>query len=291
VHVGITGGSGYLGTALTPELRAHGHQVVPFVRSPGTDPEERLWDGHQLPPDLLHDLDAVVHLSGAGVGDKRWTRAYREEIRSSRVDTTQAVARAVAQAGTPVLLAANAIGWYGDRGDAVLDETSEPGTGFLASVCREWEQATAPARGHTRLAVLHTGVVIGPDDALLRKQVPFVKAFLGAPLGNGHQWLTWIALTDWTAAVRHVLARELEGRVNLTSPNPVTNADFTKALGRALHRPILPIGIPGFAVRAVVGGFAEEALGSQRVMPRVLQQSGFAFQLPEIAGALDAALG
>lgn len=294
MQVGITGSSGFLGTALAAHLAAQGHDVLRFVRRAAASPGERSWSGSELAPDALAGLDAHVHLSGAGVGEKRWSPAYREVIRRSRVETTAAVARAVAGAGTPVLLAGSAIGYYGDRGDELLDETSAHGEGFLADVCVEWEAATAPARGHTRLALLRTGVVIGSSegerDPLLQRLVPLVKSFLGAPVGSGRQYLSWIALEDWLAAVQHLLTASVEGPVNLVAPEPVTNAELTKALGKALHRPTLPIGVPGPLVRLVAGGLADEALGSQRVLPRVLAQERFAFRHTGIASALDAAL-
>ena len=295
MQVGITGSSGFLGTALTQHLRRHGHVVVPFVRRPAEAPDERTWSGTSLEADALAGLDAVVSLSGAGVGDKRWSRAYREVIRRSRVDTTAAVARAVAGAGTPVFLAGTAIGFYGDRGDEVLDEQSGRGQGFLADVCSEWEAATAPARGHTRLAVLRTGVILGSVDGtrdpLLAKLLPLVRGFVGAPIGNGKQYLSWIALEDWLEAVRHLLTSSVEGPVNLVAPAAVTNAELTRALGKAVHRPVWPIGVPGPVVRLAAGGLADEALGSQRVVPRVLQADGFTFCLPDVSAALAAALG
>jgi uncharacterized protein len=294
VQVGITGSSGFLGTALTAHLTHHGHQVVRFVRRPVATPDERTWDGTQLAPDALAGLDAHVHLSGAGVGDKRWSPAYREVIRRSRVETTAAVARAVAEAGTPVLLSGSAIGFYGDRGATEVDETSGPGGGFLSDVCVEWEAAAAPARDRTRLVVLRTGVVVGRVDGeldpLLARLVPLVKAFLGAPVGNGRQYLSWIALDDWTSAVRHLLTSSVEGPVNLVAPAAVTNRALTRELGRALHRPTLPIGVPGPVVRVVAGGLADEALGSQRVVPRVLEQEGLYYQHPDLASALAVAL-
>ncbi|HUR13874.1 MAG TPA: TIGR01777 family oxidoreductase [Mycobacteriales bacterium] len=294
MQVGITGSSGFLGTALAGRLREQGHDVVRFVRRGTRAADERSWTGTDLAPDALGGLDALVHLSGAGVGDKRWSPAYREVIRRSRVETTAAVARAVAGAGTPVLLSGSAIGFYGDRGAEELHETSGPGQGFLSEVCVAWEAAAAAARGHTRLALLRTGVVVGAVDGeldpLLKRLVPLVKSFLGAPVGNGEQYLSWIALDDWTTAVLHLLTSSVEGPVNLVAPAPVTNAELTRALGRALHRPTLPIGVPGPLVRLVAGGLADEALGSQRVLPSVLLAEGFAFRHTGIDSALAAAL-
>jgi uncharacterized protein (TIGR01777 family) len=294
VQVAITGSSGFLGTALAQHLTAQGHTVVRFVRRPAGTPDERTWDGTELRPEALAGVEALVHLSGAGVGDKRWTPAYRQTIRDSRVRTTEAVARGVAAAGTPVLLAGSATGYYGDRGDEVLDEGSTPGSGFLAQVCVEWEAAAAGVPSETRHVTLRTGIVLGrvggERDPLLRRLVPLVRAGLGAPVGDGRQWLSWIALADWLGAVSHLLGSSVTGPVNLVSPEPVTNRELTKALGRALHRPTLPVGVPGPLVRLVAGGLADEALGSQRVRPAVLEQDGYPFALPTLDAALGVAL-
>jgi uncharacterized protein (TIGR01777 family) len=281
-----------LGRALARDLTAHGHEVVRFVRGHVGGQDERPWDGTHLAPSLLEDIEALVHLSGAGVGDKRWTPSYKKEIRDSRVVSTQAVARAVAHAHTSVkvLLAASASGYYGDTGDRLVDETSPAGTGFLADVCREWEAATAPAEGHVRVAHLRTGIVLGHGGAL-GKQVPIFKAGLGAPLGSGRQWSSWISVDDHTAAVRHLLAAEdVSGPVNLVAPEPVTNRDFTKALGQAVHRPTWPVGVPRAALRVVLGEFADDVLMSQRLAPAVLQASGFTWAHPDLPSALAAAL-
>jgi uncharacterized protein (TIGR01777 family) len=294
VRVGITGSSGFLGTALTGHLRMAGHEVVRFVRRDAASPDERTWDGQTLVPDALAGLDAHVHLSGAGVGDKRWSPAYKDVIRRSRVETTQAVAKAVAEAGTPVLLAGNAIGYYGDRGSEQVDETAGPGTGFLADVCVEWQAATAAVPATTRLAVLRTGIVLGQVDGeldpLLERLVPLTRFFLGAPVGSGKQYVSWVALADWLRAVTHLLGSDVSGPVNLTSPAPATNAELTRALGKALHRPTMPIGVPGPVVRLVAGGLADEALGSAYVVPAVLEKDGFAFTHPDLESALAAAL-
>jgi uncharacterized protein (TIGR01777 family) len=294
VRVGITGSSGFLGTALTRHLTGHGHDVVRFVRRPAAEPDERSWDGESLVPDALAGLDAHVHLSGAGVGDKRWSPAYKAEIRRSRVQTTRAVAKAVAEAGTPVLLNANAIGYYGDRGGDPLDESAAPGTGFLADVCVDWRAATAAVPSTTRLVVLRTGIVLGEVDGeldpLLARLVPLTRFLLGAPVGSGKQYVSWIALEDWLRAVTHLLGGDTSGPVNVTSPAPATNAELVKALGRALHRPTMPIGVPGPLVRLVAGGLADEALGSAYVVPTVLEREGFVFTHPTLETALAAAL-
>lgn len=291
MQVGITGASGFLGRALTTSLERDGHQVRRLVRRPAAGPHERQWDGVHLPPDALEGLGAVVNLSGAGVADKRWSAGYKKVIRDSRVVSTNAVARAVSHAHTPVLLSASAIGYYGDRGDTVLDESSHAGKGFLPDVCREWEAATAPATAHARVAVMRTGIVLG-DEGVLGKERLLFKLGLGAPLGSGHQWFSWIALADWVGAVRHLLDVDVDvdGPVNLVSPNPVTNRDFTKVLGREVHRPTLPIAVPGFVLRVALGEVAGDVLASARVFPRVLEHERFRFAHPDLPGALDAAL-
>ncbi|MGB8651231.1 MAG: TIGR01777 family oxidoreductase [Mycobacteriales bacterium] len=290
MKIGVTGSSGFLGSALVPALRAAGHDVVRFVREPASAVEERRWDAVSLPPDALSDLDAVVHLSGAGVGDKRWSASYKRTILDSRVQSTRAVALAVAGAGTPVLLSASAIGYYGDGGDRELDEGAPAGSTFLADVCVQWEAATGPADATARVVHLRTGIVQARHGGALAKQLPVFKAGLGAPLGSGRQWVSWIALQDEVAAIVHLLTADVSGPVNLVAPAPVTNRDYTKALGRALHRPTLPVPVPGLVLRAGLGEFADEVLGGQRLTPRVLNDSGFAFSHPTLESALEAAL-
>ncbi len=293
MRVGITGSSGFLGKATAHDLAWHGHDVVRFVRRPVTAPDERSWDGTHLAPEQLHDLEAVVHLSGAGVGDKRWTPAYKKEIRDSRVLSTAAVARAVAHSHNEVrvLITASGSGYYGDTGEALVDETSPPGTGFLADVCQEWEAATAPAEAHARVVHLRSGIVLGKGGGALGRQVPLFKAGLGAPLASGRQWMSWISLSDHAGAVRHLLTTDdVSGPVNLVAPNAVTNHDFTKVLGRALHRPTWPIGVPRQVLHLVLGEFADDVLTGARVAPTVLTRTHFSWTHPDLPSALRAAV-
>ena len=294
MRVAVTGASGLIGRALMPHLRAAGHDVVQFVRHRTTAPDERPWDPstRTLDPALLDDVDAVVHLAGAGVADKRWTSSYKKEILQSRVDGTTAVAQAIADSGHPtVLLSASAVGWYGDTGDRVTDETGRTGEGFLAEVCRQWEDATGPAAAAARVAHLRTGYVLARDALGLRKQVRVAKLGLGAPLGSGHQWTSWITLQDEVRAIAHLLTADVAGPVNLVSPHPATNRDLTKAINHAVHRPTFPVPVPGFALKTALGPFAAEGvLIGQRLLPAVLQRSGFTFTDPDLDAALASVL-
>jgi hypothetical protein len=298
MRIGITGSSGLIGRPLVAELRGAGHDVVRFVRGPADGADERSWDpaARRLDPAAVADLDAVVHLAGAGVADKRWTADYKRTILDSRVDGTTAVAHAVATAasfgsGPRVLLSASAIGWYGDTGDRLTDESGPIGKGFLADVCRQWEAATAPAEAAgLRVAHLRTGIVLTGTGGALGKQAPIFKAGAGAPLGSGRQWNSWISLRDELAAIEHCLTADVSGPVNLVGPAPVTNRDFTKALGRALHRPTLPVPVPAFVLKTALGPFAQEVLTGQRLQPTVLQRTGFVFADPDIDAALASSL-
>lgn len=288
MKVAVTGASGLIGSALVPALRAHGHEVVRLVRHPAGSGDARAWDGRSLDPAHLQDVDAVVHLAGAPVAGKRWTPAYKDVILRSRVDGTRAVAEAVAAAErTRVLLSGSAVGWYGDTGDRVTDETGPSGSGFLAEVCRHWEAATAPAEATARVVHLRTGYVLAKDALGLHKQVMAAKLGAGAPLGSGRQWTSWITLDDEVAAIEHLLTADVSGPVNLVAPNPVTNAELTRALNRVVHRPTFPVPVPGFVLKAVLGPFAEEGvLVGQRLVPAALERSRFAFAQTEIEPAL-----
>ena len=299
MKIGITGASGLIGPPLVRTLREDGHDVVRFVRSTSAGPDERSWDpAHRhLPVESVADLDAVVHLAGAGVGDKRWTDARKALVLGSRVDGTTAVAQALAEAaaagsGPRVLLSSSAIGWYGDTGDRLTDESGPSGEGFLAEVCRQWEAATTPAAAAgVRVVRMRTGIVLTGQGGIIGKQLLLFKAGLGAPLGSGRQWVSWITLHDTVAAMRHLLTADVAGPVNLVGPAPVTNREFTKALGRAVHRPTLPIPVPGVALRLAVGQFAEEAvLIGQRLAPTVLLSSGFTYAHADLDTALRASL-
>ena len=294
MKVAVTGASGLIGSALVPHLRAEGHEVVRFVRGQARAADERSWDpaARHLDPAQLDDVNAVVHLAGAGVADKRWTAAYKDVILRSRVDGTTAVAQAIAASGHPtVLLSGSAVGWYGDTGDRVTDETGPSGEGFLAEVCRRWEAATAPAEQQCRVAHLRTGYVLAKDAMGLAKQARVAKLGLGAPLGSGRQWMSWITLADEVRAITHLLTADVRGPVNLVAPTPVTNRALTTALNHAVHRPTFPVPVPGFALKAALGPFAEEGvLIGQRLAPAVLERTGFTFAHRTVEQALAAVL-
>jgi uncharacterized protein (TIGR01777 family) len=286
MKVAVTGASGLIGSALVPHLRGEGHDVVRFVRGTPASATDRQWDGRTLAPPLLDDVDAVVHLAGAPVAGKRWSPAYRDVILRSRVDGTTAVATAIAASGRPsTLLSASAVGWYGDTGDRVTDEAGPPGQGFLADVCRQWEEATAAAT--CRVAHLRTGYVLAKDALGLRKQVRVARLALGAPLGSGRQWMSWITLRDEVRAISHLLTTQVQGPVNVVGPQPATNRTLTAAINKTVHRPTFPVPVPALALRIGLGRFADEGvLIGQRLVPAVLQETGFAFADPDLEAAL-----
>lgn len=292
MRVVLAGGSGFLGRHLTRALQARGDEVVRLVRRPPAGPSEHAWNPgtRVLPMTALDGADAVVNLCGAGVGDRRWTKARRALLRSSRLDPTTLLAGGCGRAGVPVLLNASAVGVYGDRGEEEITERSEPGDGFLARLCADWEAAADRAPDAVRVTLLRTGLVLGPDGGMLPKLMRLTRLGLGGRLGDGRQWWPWISVADHVAAMVFLLDHAVAGPVNLTAPEPVTNAEFTSALGRVLHRPT-PWAIPGFALRAVLGGFAGEVLGGQRALPAVLQREGFRFLHPRLEQALRANAG
>ncbi|KAA2264344.1 TIGR01777 family protein [Solihabitans fulvus] len=294
MRVVVAGSSGLMGTSLVALLRGSGHEVLRLVRRRPAAPDERRWDppAGRIEDGALDGVDAVVNLCGAGVGDKRWNEARKQVLRDSRTVPTEVLASAAAEHGVATLVNASAVGYYGDTGDRVTDETAGPGTGFLADLVREWELSTAPAEdGGVRVALLRTGLVLSPSGGLMGRLRPLFSMLLGGQLGNGRQYQPWISIDDAVAAIRFVLEHdEVAGPVNITGPGPVTNAEFTRALGRALGRPT-PWVIPGFALRLVLGEFADEAvLVGQRAVPRVLERHGFTFAHSSLNAALNATL-
>ncbi|HEX3793004.1 MAG TPA: TIGR01777 family oxidoreductase [Acidimicrobiales bacterium] len=296
MKVAVTGASGLIGSALVGHLRGRGNEVMRVVRtSPGKG--DVVWDpaAGSIDVDALNGVDAVVHLAGAGVGDHRWSADYKEEILQSRVRGTHALATALAGLARPpgVFLSASAVGFYGVRGDEVLTEDSGNGDGFLADVCRRWEAATAPATGAgIRTVVMRNGIVLSATGGALKKQLWPFRLGLGARLGSGRQYFSWISRRDVVAAISFLIAHpEISGPLNLTTPAPVTNTEFTRALGRAVRRPTL-LAVPSAALRLAVGReMAEEfLLASQRVMPQRLTEAGFVFADPLLDGGLRTAL-
>ena len=292
----MSGASGLLGAALSQTLEAKGYQVTRLVRHPTTGrPTEILWQpGKPLDPERVSGFDAVIHLAGESVVG-RWTVAKKQRIRDSRVLGTRTLAEAVSRAAQQptVFLAASAIGYYGNRGDEVVDETSASGTGFLAKICVEWEAAAEPVQ-QAGIRLVHTriGVVLSKNGGALDKMVLPFRLGLGGRLGSGQQWMSWIHVEDLVGAMLHILHNEsISGPIDLVSPNPVTNAEFTSALGKVLARPtIFPE--PEFALRLAMGEMAEEVLlGSQRVMPRQLSISGYGFKFCNLEGALRNLIG
>jgi uncharacterized protein (TIGR01777 family) len=294
----VTGSTGFLGTALVRSLEADEHSVTRLVRREPKGDDEARWDpaAGSIDGAALEGHDAAVHLAGVGIGDHRWTPAHKAAVLDSRVRGTTVLSEALASLSRPpaVLASASAVGFYGDRGDEELTEECGPGTGFLATVVQAWEDATAPARaGGIRVACLRSGVVQSAEGGALAKQVLPFKAGLGGRLGSGRQWLSWISLDDEVGAIRHVLERDdVAGPVNLTAPVPVTNAEFTRTLGGVLHRPT-PVPTPLLPLRIVFGRemVEEMMVAGQRVLPAVLQATGYRFRHPTLVEALAATLG
>jgi uncharacterized protein (TIGR01777 family) len=296
MRVLVSGAGGLIGSALCPVLEARGHRVSRLVRHPAASEDAVRWDPEAgaIEAAKLEGLDAAVHLAGANIGT-RWTAGTKDRIRRSRVDTARLLAETLAARARPprVLLAASAVGYYGDCGEETLTEESGPGCGFLAELCRAWEEATGAAAGAgVRVVNLRMGVVLTARGGVLARMLPPFRLGLGGRLGGGRQYLSWIAMEDLLAVVLHGLEREeLRGPVNATSPRPVTNHEFTRALGRALGRPA-PFVVPAFALRLAFGQMAEETLlASARAVPARLQAGGFEFRHAELEGALRHVLG
>lgn len=287
----VTGSHGLVGSHLIPFLTSQGHQVVRLVRGLA-EQGEIVWDpsSGKIDTAKLEGFDAVVHLAGDNIASARWNKAKKEEIRASRVQGTKLLSEALADLRHPpkVFVSASAIGYYGDRGDEVLNEGAAPGSGFLPEVCREWEAATAAAvRKGIRVATLRIGVVLSPKGGALKKMLPPFQMGAGGRLGSGRQWMSWISMEDLVEAIYHILMhKDLAGPINLVAPHAVTNSQFTADLGAALSRPtIFPV--PGFAAHLLLGEMADELLlASARVKPGKLLESGYAFRHPDLGPML-----
>ncbi|MEP6696028.1 MAG: TIGR01777 family oxidoreductase [Pseudonocardiales bacterium] len=292
LRIAVTGTHGLIGSALVPALRASGHDVLRLVRGPAGADDELSWDPatRTLDPAALADVDAVIHLAGLGIGDRRWTPAYKARVLSSRVDGTLTVSTALAAAPERqrTLLSMSGSGYYGITGDRVIDETAPAGAGFLAEVCKAWEEATAPAvAAGVRVITLRTGPVLAPQGGFLGRMLPLARLGLLSPLGSGRQFLPWVSLADYLAVIAFVLGSDLSGPVNVTGPLPVTMAELTGTLLKVLGRPRLAPRVPAFALRVALGEFADEGvLNGQRAVPAVLEAAGYRFEHPTVEAAL-----
>ena len=288
--VAIAGSSGLIGSALVTALRIADYQVLRIVRRAPANAGELHWDpdSGELDAGALRGVDAVVNMCGISISRRRWSGAFKQNLRDSRITPTEVLSNAVADAGVGVLVNASAVGYYGNTKDHAVDETASAGKGFLAQLCMDWEAVTAPAHeAGARVVLARTGVVLAAAGGALRQLRPLFSVGLGVRLGSGRQYMSWISLEDTVRALQLAISDErLSGPVNLTGPAPVTNAEFTAALGRAVNRPT-PLMVPGFAIRATLGEFADETLLSgQRAIPGVLEQAGFEFHHNTVGEAL-----
>jgi uncharacterized protein len=294
MRIAITGASGLIGTALTQSLQTSGHTVIRITRSAkaGSSADTINWqpDKGEIDPARLEGLDVLIHLAGENIAGMRWTAAKKARIRNSRVDSTRLLSETIAKLDQPpkAFLCASAMGYYGDRGDEMLTEDSSPGKTFLARVCQEWESAAEPAR-EKGIRTLHMrfGIVLAPNGGPLQQMLTPFRLGLGGKVGSGRQYWSWVAIDDAVRAIDHLISRtDLDGPVNIVSPNPATNYQFTKALGMVIKRPtVLPV--PAFAAKIALGEMANELLlASARVQPRRLLESGFEFHHPDLADAL-----
>ena len=303
MKIAVTGSSGFLGTQLVSRLREQGHQVLRLVRRVPRGGDEVFWDpapretggrtGTAVDLSSLEGTDAVVHLAGAPVGGRRWSEAYKRELRESRVGPTALLAAALARLRQPpaVLLCASAVGWYGTPGERAVDESEPAGTGFLSELCVEWEAAADAARAAgIRTVHLRTGLVLDRSGGMLGRILPLFRLGLGGRLGDGRQYLSFVSLRDYLRAVDFLLTDgKLSGPVNVVAPAPARNSEFTRALGQQLRRPTV-LAVPEWALRLALGEFSVEVLGSQRVLPRTLLETGFVFDDPTVFQAVRSAL-
>ena len=288
--IAIAGSSGLIGSALVYALRATDRRVLRIVRRAPSNADEVFWnpDAGEFDPSALVGVDAVVNLCGVNVGEKRWSGAFKQILRDSRIGPTEVLSAAVVEAGVPTLINASAVGYYGDTNGETVDETVPAGEGFMAQLCEDWEAATSfAAHDGTRVVLVRSGLVLSPSGGILGRVKPLFSFGLGARLGNGRQYMPWISLEDEVRALLFAISHDdVSGPVNLTGPAPVTNAEFTAALGRTVNRPT-PLIVPGFALRTLLGEFAEEGLlGGQRAIPAVLERAGFVFHHNTIGEAL-----
>ena len=288
--IAIAGSSGLIGSALVSALRAADRRVLRIVRRAPSNVDEVFWnpDTGEFDPSALAGVDAVVNLCGVNIGEKRWSGSFKQSLRDSRIGPTEVLSAAVVEAGVPTLINASAVGYYGDTRDRTADETAPAGEGFMAQLCEDWEAATSFAeRDGTRVVLVRTGLVLAPSGGMLGRIKPLFSFGLGARLGNGRQYMPWISLEDEVRALLYAISHDdVSGPLNLTGPAPVTNAEFTAALGRTVNRPT-PLIVPGFALRALFGEFADEGLlGGQRAIPAALERAGFVFHHNTIGEAL-----
>ncbi len=289
MRIVIGGSSGLIGTELVDSLRKDGHEVLRLVRRKPTASSEIYWNpaAGELDFPKLAGANVIINLAGAGVGDSRWTDKYKAMILSSRVDSTSLLAKAAAEIKPDVFVAGSAIGWYGDTADRQVDETSPAGTGFLADVVVAWEKASQPASAAgVRVVNIRTGLVAAKNGGAWSRLLPIFKLGAGGKLGSGKQYWSFISMRDEIAAIKFVISNsKITGPVNLTAPEPATNAEVTKAMSKIFNRPAL-FPVPAFALKSLLGEFSQEVLGSARVVPRVLIDAGFEFQDPNIESAM-----
>ncbi|MBI3554419.1 MAG: TIGR01777 family protein [Elusimicrobia bacterium] len=292
----IAGGTGFIGRALASASAAAGDEVVVLSRRPSLGaPKTVVWDGASTGSwqQALEGADAVVNLSGESVAEARWNEPRKKLLISSRLNATRALVAALSAAKQrpKVFLSSSAVGYYGDRGDELLDESSKPGSDFLSKLCQDWEKEARVAEPlGVRTVVLRTGIVLAQGGGALSKMLPIFKTGFGGPLGNGGQWMSWIALEDLVGLIRHAVVREVSGPLNGTAPNPAVNKDFSRALGRALGRPAL-LPAPAFALRLALGEMAGMLLGGQRALPKRLLETGYSFKRPDLESALRSIIG